>query len=276
MKTFVSTFAVLAVACSQALAGGLLDVRAGAADGRARIDVECSGYCAGIAGGGVVLVRGLYVSSEMRAAQGPAPFVISPHADGALVRIEGLSDIAVRTIEGDSSTIVRIVGRFAAAEQSAAAEPQPSRAVRPTPASAVASAPATRPAPAAPAIGATTGLRESTTVLAGTPGELFRAAVASHPSPDLSNRSCDMARARLGADGWAIDALVHVAYCDAADGKEREALEAFERVLVYDPQHLMALYGRAAIAAIRGDQDVARRWYDGARAAEMALAEGRS
>ncbi len=294
-------------AAAPAAAGPLADVRAGATDDRVRIDIVCADACEGRVAGKSVRITGLDLERPMRAASGPAPFSLSPIDGGALLIIDDVDDLQVETEPGEGRTTVRVVAmRIPAPTSSAqpkattsapkpttiAAAPPPSakpkqqasetshadrsaeparhaRAEMVSPTSV--SAPTVLTPEAPPANDASVvdaALRDAPEVGPDGPGARFRAVAAAHPAPDVSPVACAAARDRLAADGWAIDALAQTAFCDAAGGEVESALNAFERILQYDPQNIVALYGRAAVAAARGDREAAMRWYDGARAAE--------
>lgn len=301
-------------AAAPAAAGPLADVRAGATDDRVRIDIVCVEACEGRVAGKSVRITGLELARPMRAASGPAPFSLSPIDGGALLIIDDVDGLQVATEQGEGRTTVRVVAtRIAAPEPKAAtpppkknppgettiaAAPPPSakpRAAPPEPSSSEqpadpvrqanarlvsptrVSAPTLLTPEAPPAYDASvidSALRDAPEVGPDGPGARFRAVAAAHPAPDLSPNACAAARRRLAADGWAIDALAQSAFCDAAGGEVESALSSFERILQYDPQNIVALYGRAAVAAARGDREAAMRWYDGARAAERLREAG--
>jgi len=280
---------VLALAAEPA---SLADIRAGAADGRFRLEIECAGRCSGALDGDVVSITGLAIGRALRTRSGAVSVLISPAEGGARVAIDAARISDVETVPIAGGAVVRVFGVLGAVPSPASetipvAARRDDKTKRPSPATddpAPAATPARRiaegarlrepaasPEAEAPADAAEPYVLRIDPALAdGGPGDRFRAALAEQPAPRLTAEACAAARARLAADGWAIDALVHAAYCDAAEGRAREAMEAFERTLVYDPQDVLALYGRAAVAAVRGDRDAARRWYDGARAAEAA------
>ncbi|MEL6365972.1 MAG: tetratricopeptide repeat protein [Pseudomonadota bacterium] len=260
MQKIAAVFSAIAAAAASAAAGPLADVRAGAAGDRVRIDIECVGSCAGRIAGSSVRISGLEIGRAMKSASGPATFSLSPVDGGALLIIDDVADLRVSTEEEGGYSLIRVVGRLNPKE-GASLEPAPQRLAEAAP-----QPEKTPPRPTARPVDAS--IRDTPVVDAADPGERFRAVAEAHPSPDLSADACRSARARLLSDAWALDALAHTAFCDAADGRIGSALSAFERILQYDPQDVVALYGRAAIAAARGDRDEATRWYDGARAAE--------
>ncbi|MEM6415114.1 MAG: hypothetical protein AAF720_10730 [Pseudomonadota bacterium] len=78
---------------------------------------------------------------------------------------------------------------------------------------------------------------------------------------DINDEACNSARERLIADAWALDAMVDVGFCKAAEGETNAADADFERLLAYTPDDYRALVGRALIAAVRGESDLAERFF---------------
>ena len=67
--------------------------------------------------------------------------------------------------------------------------------------------------------------------------------------------ACEGARARLMADAWALEAMIDLAFCKAADGKLEEADADFARLLAYTPDNYEALVGRGLIAIASGERE---------------------
>ncbi len=76
--------------------------------------------------------------------------------------------------------------------------------------------------------------------------------------------ACEAAHERLMADAWALDALVDVGFCQAAQGAPGEADATFERLLDYTPDNYEALVGRALVAARRGSRGLASAYFQDA------------
>ncbi len=84
---------------------------------------------------------------------------------------------------------------------------------------------------------------------------------------------CEGAKARLQGDAWALDAMIDLAFCKAADGKLEEADADFARLLAYTPDNYEALVGRAFIAIASGDRDKGQAFYQDALNALPPIAE---
>ena len=85
--------------------------------------------------------------------------------------------------------------------------------------------------------------------------------------------ACEGAKARLQNDAWALDAMIDLAYCKAADGKLEEADADFARLLAYTPDNYEALVGRGMIAIAAGEREIARAFYQDALNALPPIAE---
>ena len=72
---------------------------------------------------------------------------------------------------------------------------------------------------------------------------------------------CQMARARLSDDAWALDAMAAVGFCLASEGQLSEADQLFTRLLAYTPDNYQAWVGRALIAVDAGEKSAARRFF---------------
>lgn len=81
---------------------------------------------------------------------------------------------------------------------------------------------------------------------------------------NLGVAECAGAEARLRADAWALDAMVDVGFCRAAQGRLDDADALFIRLLDYTPDNYAALVGRALIAAKSGDKSIARKYFQDA------------
>ena len=75
---------------------------------------------------------------------------------------------------------------------------------------------------------------------------------------------CEGAQARLNNDAWALDAMIDVGFCRAANGDLDEADRLFGRLLAYTPDNYEALVGRALIAVDEGENGVARKYFQDA------------
>jgi hypothetical protein len=75
---------------------------------------------------------------------------------------------------------------------------------------------------------------------------------------------CEGARARLQGDAWALDSMIDLAYCKAADGKLEEADADFARLLAYTPDNYEALVGRGLIAIASGEREKGLAFYQDA------------
>lgn len=84
---------------------------------------------------------------------------------------------------------------------------------------------------------------------------------------------CEGARARLMGDAWALDAMIDLAFCKAADGQLQEADADFSRLLNYTPDNYQALVGRGLIALAQGDRDKGLELYQDALNALPPIAE---
>jgi Tfp pilus assembly protein PilF len=98
-------------------------------------------------------------------------------------------------------------------------------------------------------------------------------AAASLLGKRLDAAGCEAARARLKADGWALEAMVDVGFCDAAAGDLDKADGVFMRLLAYTPDNYEALVGRALIARAQGKKDIARGFFQAALNALPPIAE---
>lgn len=85
--------------------------------------------------------------------------------------------------------------------------------------------------------------------------------------------ACEGAKARLQGDAWALDAMIDLAYCKAANGKLEEADADFARLLAYTPDNYEALVGRGMIALASGEREMARAFYQEALNALPPIAE---
>lgn len=85
--------------------------------------------------------------------------------------------------------------------------------------------------------------------------------------------SCEGARARLMGDAWALDAMIDLAFCKAADGKLEEADSDFARLLAYTPDNYEALVGRGLIALADGNREKGLAFYQEALNALPPIAE---
>lgn len=84
---------------------------------------------------------------------------------------------------------------------------------------------------------------------------------------------CEGAKARLQGDAWALDAMINLAYCKAADGKLEEADADFARLLAYTPDNYEALVGRGLIAIASGEREKGLAFYQEALNALPPIAE---
>jgi hypothetical protein len=84
---------------------------------------------------------------------------------------------------------------------------------------------------------------------------------------------CEGAKARLMGDAWALDAMIDLAFCKAADGNLEEADADFARLLNYTPDNYQALVGRGLIALAQGDRDKGLELYQEALNALPPIAE---
>ncbi|MCB2113551.1 MAG: hypothetical protein R3C42_07900 [Parvularculaceae bacterium] len=85
--------------------------------------------------------------------------------------------------------------------------------------------------------------------------------------------SCEGAKAKLLADAWALNAMIDLAYCKAADGRLDEADADFARLLEYTPDNYEALVGRGMIAIAEGDRELGLAYYQDALNALPPIAE---
>ncbi|MEO0880564.1 MAG: hypothetical protein AAFY22_12740 [Pseudomonadota bacterium] len=90
---------------------------------------------------------------------------------------------------------------------------------------------------------------------------VFRERVADILGREFGAAQCEAARSRLDADAWALDAMVNVGLCMAADGEAAEADALLARLLSYTPDNYEALVGRALIAAEAGETGAAKRYF---------------
>jgi len=84
---------------------------------------------------------------------------------------------------------------------------------------------------------------------------------------------CEGAKARLQGDAWALDAMIDLAFCKAADGKLEEADADFARLLAYTPDNYEALVGRGLIAIASGERDKGLAYYQDALNSLPPIAE---
>lgn len=89
----------------------------------------------------------------------------------------------------------------------------------------------------------------------------------------FSAGACEGAKARLQGDAWALDAMIDLAFCKAADGKLEEADADFARLLAYTPDNYEALVGRGLIAIASGERDKGLTYYQDALNALPPIAE---
>ena len=80
----------------------------------------------------------------------------------------------------------------------------------------------------------------------------------------LDGAKCEEASERLEADAWALDAMVDIGFCKAAEGKVDAADEDFSRLLEYTPDNYQALVGRALISAQKGSRQEALGYFQDA------------
>lgn len=83
----------------------------------------------------------------------------------------------------------------------------------------------------------------------------FRAEAVAILDKSFDVGACEGAKARLSADAWALDAMIDLAFCKAADGGLEEADADFARLLAYTPDNYEALVGRGLIAIAAGDRE---------------------
>lgn len=84
---------------------------------------------------------------------------------------------------------------------------------------------------------------------------------------------CEGARARLMGDAWALDAMIDLAFCKAADGQLEDADADFSRLLNYTPDNYQALVGRGLIALASGEREKGLAFYQDALNALPPIAE---
>lgn len=85
--------------------------------------------------------------------------------------------------------------------------------------------------------------------------------------------ACEGAKARLQGDAWALDAMIDLAFCKAADGKLEEADADFARLLAYTPDNYEALVGRGLVAFASGEREKGLAYYQDALNALPPIAE---
>jgi hypothetical protein len=85
--------------------------------------------------------------------------------------------------------------------------------------------------------------------------------------------ACEGAKARLMADAWALESMIDLAFCRAADGDLDAADSDFARLLAYTPDNYEALVGRGLIATARGDHRLGRKYFQDALNALPPIAE---
>jgi hypothetical protein len=136
---------------------------------------------------------------------------------------------------------------------------------------------ASLPAPSAPAIAGSAARRPiiDREKAAALIGEKFDIAATAEEilGRKFGVAECSGAEARLRNDAWALDAMVNVGFCAAADGDLEAADSVFIRLLEYTPDNYEALVGRALIAAQAGEKSIARKYFQDALNAPPPIAE---
>lgn len=89
------------------------------------------------------------------------------------------------------------------------------------------------------------------------------------------DRAEELLRAGLEHAPGSVSARVVLAQCLADGGRNSEARREFERVLVADPQNLVALRALGSLAAAEGRRDEALHWYRGLLAVDPSNEDGR-
>ncbi len=80
----------------------------------------------------------------------------------------------------------------------------------------------------------------------------------------FDSETCEVAKARLAADAWALDAMGLIGFCHGVRGDYEEAETIFRRLNTQEPKNTDALIGRALIAAITGEKSIALKFFNDA------------
>ncbi|WP_425409609.1 tetratricopeptide repeat protein [Hyphococcus sp.] len=92
----------------------------------------------------------------------------------------------------------------------------------------------------------------------------YAASVKALLGKDLTPGFCASSKASLQTDPWALEDMVNVGLCEAADGNAPEAEQTLARLLQYTPDNYEAHVGRALIAIEAGEKSIARRYFQDA------------
>ncbi|MEZ5896786.1 MAG: hypothetical protein R3C40_05990 [Parvularculaceae bacterium] len=101
----------------------------------------------------------------------------------------------------------------------------------------------------------------------------IRAEAGAILGKSLDVGACEGARARLMADAWALESMIDLAFCKAADGDLAAADSDFSRLLAYTPDNYEALVGRGLVALAEGDARQGRKFFQDALNALPPIAE---
>ncbi len=101
----------------------------------------------------------------------------------------------------------------------------------------------------------------------------IRAEAGAILGKSLDVGACEGARARLMADAWALESMIDLAFCKAADGDLAAADNDFSRLLAYTPDNYEALVGRGLVALAEGDTRQGRKYFQDALNALPPIAE---
>lgn len=101
----------------------------------------------------------------------------------------------------------------------------------------------------------------------------YRARVNALLGKDLTAAHCEGVRAILQNDPWALEEMVDVGLCAAAEGDGATGEEILARLLEYTPDNYEAYVGRALIALEAGEKSVARRYFQNALDAPPPIEE---